>query len=206
MKDAIWYILVTALGIPIGGWILSLTTSRMSRQTSRETALLSAAQKRREAEIVRDAQDNLLEAATAVQSLVWYVDKDTRLRTRITTEEWQESREYIEPAVICAQRLRAVARAMPSTELRETYIAVERLIMAVVRGSNDEDAPDPWHEDVTGGQPDTITRAVNATADAIKHLYDTYPTELGATTASAELSQKSQPAKAISANKSTGGD
>ncbi len=52
--------------------------------------------------------------------------------------------------------------------------------MDVVRGGSDEDdAPDAWHNDVSGPQPDTISRAVNATADAIKQLYDTYPAEIG---------------------------
>jgi hypothetical protein len=93
-------------------------------------------------------------------------------------QQWRDNRSFIEPTVIAAQRLQAVARTMPTDELREAYIAVERLIMAVVRGSDDPDAPDPWHADVAGPQPDTITRAVNATADAIKHLYTTYPDEL----------------------------
>ncbi|PJK21011.1 hypothetical protein [Mycolicibacterium goodii] len=189
MADAVWFLLITAIGIPIGGWINAQVTARISRTTARETALLSAAQRRRDTEIaqLREAQDDLLEAATAVQSLVWYVDKKTRLRTAISEEEWQDIREYVEPAVVAAQRLRSVARTMPTDELRDAYIAVERLIMRVVRGSNDENAPDPWHEDVTGPQPDTITRAVNATADAIKNLYATYPAELGMEPASPQL-------------------
>jgi hypothetical protein len=81
---------------------------------------------------------------------------------------------------------------MPSNELRDAYIAVERLIMKVIKGSDDPDAPDAWHEDVTGPQPDTITRAVNATADAIKRSYDTYPTELGAKPGSPQLPSHGQ--------------
>jgi hypothetical protein len=72
-------------------------------------------------------------------------------------------------------------------QLRDAYIAVDRPIMQVVRGSDDDDAPDAWHEDVTGPQPDTITRAVNATADAMKQLYDTYPAELGTRPESPQL-------------------
>jgi len=180
VQNAIWYILVTAIGIPVGGWIVAHVSARISRTTSRETALLAAAQGRRDSEIsqLRDAQADLLEAATAVQSLVWYVDKDTRLRTTISKEEWHKNREFIERAVVAAQKLRAIARAAPTDELRDSYLAVERLIMKVVKGSDAEDAPDPWHQDVTGPQPDTITRAVNATADEIKRLYDTYPSEL----------------------------
>jgi hypothetical protein len=182
MENAIWFLLITAIGIPVGGSVLAYISARLSRTTARETALLSAAQRRRDTEIaqLRGAQTDLLEAATAVQSYVWYVDKEIRLKTTIDTEDWHENREFVERAVVGAQRLRAIARAMPSDELRDAYIAVERLIMKVIKGSDDEDAPDHWHEDVAGPQPDTITRAVNATADAIKQLYDTYPTELGA--------------------------
>lgn len=179
-----WYPLLTTIGIPvgiaIGGWIVSNISARISRTTARETALLAAAQRRRDAEIsqLRDAQDDLLEAATAVQSLVWYVDKDTRLRTTISPDEWHENREFIERAVVAAQKLRAIARTMPTADLRDSYVAVERLIMEVVKGSDAEDAEDPWHRDVSGPQPDTISRAVIATADEIKRLYDTYPAEL----------------------------
>ena len=178
MQDAVWFVLITVVGIPVGGSILTLVSDRLGRTTARKTALLAAAQRRREIEIsqLRDAQTDLLEAATAVQSYVWYVDKKTRLRTTIPTEDWRESREFVERAVVGAQRLRAIARTMPTDELRDAYIAVERLIMKVVKGSDDETAPDPWHEDVAGPQPDTITRAVNVTADEIKRLYDTYPT------------------------------
>jgi hypothetical protein len=156
--------------MPVGGSILAYISARLSRTTARETALLSAAQRRRDAEItqLRDAQTDLL----AAQSYVWYVDKDVRLRTKIDVEDWHATREFVEPAVVSAQRLRAIARAMPSDELRDAYIAVERLIMKVIKGSDDPNAPDAWHEDVTGPQPDTITRAVNATADAIKRLYN----------------------------------
>jgi hypothetical protein len=174
MENAIWFLLITAIGIPVGGSILAYISARLSRTTARETALLSAAQRRRDAEItqLRDAQTDLLAAATAVQSYVWYVDKDVRLRTKIDVEDWHATREFVEPAVVSAQRLRAIARAMPSDELRDAYIAVERLIMKVIKGSDDPNAPDAWHEDVTGPQPDTITRDVNATADAIKRLYN----------------------------------
>jgi hypothetical protein len=156
--------------------------ARSTNAPRASTTLLSAAQRRRDIEIaqLRDAQTDLLEAATAAQSYVWYVDNETRFRTTIPKEKWDESREFVERAVVGAQRLRAIARAMPSDELRDTYIAVERLIMSVVKGSDDPNAPDPWNQDVTGPQPDTITRAVNATVDAIKHLYDTYPAELPA--------------------------
>ena len=192
MADAVWFLLITAIGIPVGGWINSHVTARISRTTARETALLAAAQRRRDAEItqLRGAQKDLLEAATAVQSYVWYVDNETRLRTTIDVEDWHATREFVERAVVGAQRLRAIARAMPSDELRDAYIAVERLIMRVIRGSDDEDAPDAWHEDVTGPQPDTVTRAVNATADAIKQLYDTYPAGVGTRPESPQLPPK----------------
>jgi hypothetical protein len=93
-------------------------------------------------------------------------------------EDFDKHGELIERAVVGAQRLRALARVVPTDELNCSYNAVERLIMKVVSGSNDSDAPDAWHEDVSGPQPDTITRAVNATADQIKRLYETYPVEL----------------------------
>jgi hypothetical protein len=199
MANAIWYLLITAIVIPISGSIVAYVNARLARTTARETALLAAAQRRRDTEItqLRDAQTDLLTAATAVQSFVWYVDKDVRLRTDIDVDDWHAIRDLIEPAVVAAQRLRAVARTMPTEELRDGYIAVERLIMRVVRGSNDDNATDAWNEDVSGPQPDTITRAVNATADAIKQLYDSYPNELGAKPESAQLTQNAQPTKAI---------
>lgn len=178
MKDAIWFLLITAIGIPVGGWISSLLAARIARTTARETALLGAMQRRRDTEIaqLRDAQDDLLRAATAVQSMVWYVNKDVRLRTTMDVEDWKAASEFIEPAVLGAQRLRAIAPTLPTTELHDAYIAVERLIMKVVKGSDADNPTDPWHEDLKS-QPDTITRAVNATSDAIKELYATYPTE-----------------------------
>ena len=97
---------------------------------------------------VLNAQTDLLEAATAVQSYVWYTDKSLRRKTTITEEDWHESRPLVERAVVGAQRLRTRARTMPTDELRDAYIAVERLIMKVVKGSDDETAPDPWHADV----------------------------------------------------------
>jgi hypothetical protein len=196
MENAIWFIVATAIAIPVGnavfGGVLGHINARLGRNATRESALLAAAQRRRDTEIsqLRGAQEDLLEAATAVQSYAWYVDKETRLRTTIPKEDWEASREFVERVVRGAQRLRAIARAMPSDELRDAYIAVERLIMKVVKGSDDETAPDSWHEDVAGPQPDTITRAVNATADEIKRLYDTYPAELGARPASPELPPK----------------
>jgi hypothetical protein len=194
LQNAVWFVLITVVGIPVGGSILTYVSNHLNRTTSREAALLAAAQRRRDIEIAQlcNAQTDLLEAATAVQSYVWYVDNETRLRTTIPRENWDESREFVERAVVGAQRLRAIARAMPSDELRDAYIAIERLIMRVVKGSDDPNAPDPWNQDVTGPQPDTITRAVNATADAIKQLYDTYPAELGAKPVSPQLSAKDQ--------------
>lgn len=179
MKDAIWYLLITAVAIPVGGWIVTHLSARISRSTSMETALLAAAQRRRDAEIaqLRDAQEDLLDAATAVQSVAWYVEKETRLRTLISNEEWYQNREFFERAVVAAGRLRAVALAMPTDDLRDKYIAVQQLIMDVVGGSDDEHPRDAWFEDVEQ-QPDTITRAINATAAEIKRLYDTYPSEL----------------------------
>jgi hypothetical protein len=89
LKDAIWFLLITAAGIPLGGSIVTYVSARFTRTTAEETALLAAKQRRRDAEIaqLRDALSDLLEAATAVQSFTWYVDKDTRLRTEISEEE-----------------------------------------------------------------------------------------------------------------------
>jgi hypothetical protein len=179
LKDATWFLLISVIGIPVGGWIVTHLSARISRTTSHETALLAAAQRRRDAEIsqLRDAQNDLLEAATAVQSFVWYVDKDTRLRTAISPEEWYENREFFERAAVAAQRLRAIALAMPTDELHDKYIEVERLMMAVLRGSGEENPKDAWHEDLQV-QPDTITRAVRATGEEIKRLYNTYPAKI----------------------------
>lgn len=175
MKEAVWYLVITAIAIPVGGWVVTHLSARISRETARETALLAAKQRRRDAEIsqLRDARDALLEAATGLQSFAWYVKRDTRLRTTLSEDEWYENREFFERAVVAAGRLRAAALAMPTDELRDKYIAVHELAMDVVSGG-DEDA---WEQDLEK-QPDTISRAVNATADEIKRLYKTYPTEL----------------------------
>lgn len=180
MKDAVWYLLITAIAIPIGGSIVSYVNARLSRTTAQETALLAARQRRRDAEIaqMRDALSDLQEAATAVQSFTWFADREFRLRHTSEREDFEKHGELIERAVVGAQRLRALARTAPTDGLNRSYNAVERLIMKVVMGSDDPDAPDAWNEDVSGPQPDTITRAVNATADQIKRLYETYPTEL----------------------------
>lgn len=179
MKDAAWFLLITAVAIPVVGWIVAHLSARISRDTARETALLAATQRRRDAEIaqLRDAQDDLLAAATAVSSFTWYVKEETRLRTKISHEEWYECREFFERAAVAAARLRAIAPALPTHELHDNYIAVNDLIMDVIGGSDEDDPRDAWHDDLEN-QPDTITRAVNATAEEIKRLYDTYPAEL----------------------------
>lgn len=180
MKDAVWFLLVTVIGIPVGGSILSFVGVRLSREATRETALLAAAQRRRDTEIaqLQAALTDLLDAATAVQSFTWFADEEFRLKTTTSKEAFKEHAELVERAVVRAQRLRALARVMPTGTLRGAYNEVERLIMKVISGSDDPNAPDAWNEDVSGPQPDTITRAVNATADEIKRLYDTYPSRL----------------------------
>jgi hypothetical protein len=181
LQTAVWFLLLTAVGIPVGNAISTLISNQFNRGLTQKTALLTAAQRRRDAEIaqLRDCQAALLDAATAVQSYVLCVDKRIRLETTIPEEAWPAAREFVERAVVGAQRLRAMARATPSDELHDAYTAVADLIMKVVQGSDDANAADPWDKDVSGPQPDTITRAVNATADAIKERYDTYPAELG---------------------------
>ncbi|HEY2084855.1 MAG TPA: hypothetical protein VGH54_02265 [Mycobacterium sp.] len=189
MQTAVWFLLLTAVGIPAGNAISTWISNHFNRGLTQKTALLTAAQRRRDAEIaqLRDCQAALLDAATAVQSYVLCVDKKIRLKTTIPEVAWPAARGFVERAVVGAQRLRAMARATPSDELHDAYTAVADLIMKVVQGSDDPNAADPWDKDVSGPQPDTITRAVNATADAIKELYDTYPAELGAKPASPQL-------------------
>jgi hypothetical protein len=186
LQSAVWFLFLTAVGIPVGNAISTWISNQFNRGMTEKAALLTAAQRRRDAEIeqLRDCQAALLDAATAVQSYVLCVDKRIRAKTTVPEEAWPAAREFVERAVIGAQRLRAMARATPSDELHDAYSAVADLIMKVVRGSDDPSAADPWDKDVSGPQPDTITRAVSATADAIKKLYDTYPAELGAKPAS----------------------
>ncbi|WP_293003666.1 hypothetical protein [Mycobacterium sp.] len=180
MKDAVWFLLFTAIGIPLGGVVQSLISSRFDRVSARQSALLSAAQQLREAEItqMREAMNDLLDAATAVQSFAWFVDDDGRSTTK-DRETFEKYGPLIKDAVVGAQRLRTLARILPPGDLADSFTAVERLIIEVVRGSDDPSAPDPWHEDVSGPEPSTVTRAVNATADEIRRLYATYPSELG---------------------------
>jgi hypothetical protein len=177
---ASWYLLVTAIAIPVGNaifaGILGLVAAHVGKNATQYAANLQAAQRRRDIEIaqLREAQEHLITAATACQSFTWHVDKPERLRTKVTPEEWDSMLPHLEPAVHAAQRLRALAPTLPTESLRNAYIEVEELIMAVGAGSDDDDAPDPWGE-ATHNQPDPITRAIKATADEIKRLYDTYP-------------------------------
>jgi hypothetical protein len=147
-----------------------------SRAATHYAAELQAAQRRRDVEIsqLREAQAALSDAATAVQSYVFYVDKKVRLQTTISDDDWIKSRPYVEPAVVGAQRLRALAQTLPTDTLRDAYVDVERLIFAVVKGSDDANAPDVWNE-ATKNQPDPIVRAVNATAKELRRLLQTYP-------------------------------
>ena len=178
MVNAAWWLIITAIAIPVGnalfGGILALVGARVGREATKYAANLQAAQRHRDIELARleRARDELSTAATAVQTFAWYVDESVRVKALISHEEWQESRPFIEPAVIGAQRLRAIAPTLPSESLRNAYQEVDQLIMAVVGGS--EDGTDIWHE-ATSNQPDEITRAMTATADEIKRLYDTYP-------------------------------
>jgi hypothetical protein len=121
LKDAVWFLLITAIGIPVGGTIESIVSSRFNRATTRETALLAARQRRRDAEIsqLRDAMTDLFDAATAVQSFAWFVDDDARLSRTVDKEAFRKHGDLFERAVTGAQRLRAIARAMPTEELRE---------------------------------------------------------------------------------------
>lgn len=179
MKDAAWFVLTAFFAIPIGGLIVTLIAARISRIAARETALLAAAQRRRDAEIsqLRGALDDLLAAAAAVVSFTWCVDKETRLRTKLSKEEWQENLEFFERAAVTSGRVRAIAPSMPTDELREKYFAVDRLIMDVLAGGDGENPRDAWEEDLET-EPNTITQAMDATAEEIKRLYATYPSEL----------------------------
>lgn len=180
METTTWFLIITAIAIPVGNavfaGILGLIGAHIGRESTKYAANLQALQRRRDIQIgqLERARDDLMTAATAVQSYVWYVDKSIRLRSTITPEEWEDSRESVEPAVLGAQRLRSIAPTLPSESLRDAFVAVERLIMAVVTGSDDPDAPDAWHV-ATTNQPDPITRAMSAVANEIKRLYDTYP-------------------------------
>jgi hypothetical protein len=136
MKDAFWFVLITLIGIPVGGSILTYVADRLSRTTTKETALLAAEQRRRDIEItqLQDALKDLLEAGTAVQSYTWFVDEDIRLKTTIPKAEFHKHGGLVERAVFGAQRVRAIARAMPTEKLRDSYDDVAKLIMEVVSG------------------------------------------------------------------------
>jgi hypothetical protein len=82
---------------------------------------------------MRGALSDLQDAATAVQSFVWFVDRDARLSHTIPEEVWEKHGPLFERAVVGAQRLRAIARVMPPGDLQDSYKAVERLIMKVGR-------------------------------------------------------------------------
>jgi len=202
-----WFLVITALAIPVGNaifaGILGLVGARIGRNatqysaelqasvskaTTEYSADLQAAQRRRDVELaqLRDAQAELLTAATAVQSFVWYAEKRVKLGIPITTEEWVASRPLLEPAIHGAQRLRAIAQTLPSDSLRDVYVEVERLIFRVVRDGIDE-----WHKSVEN-QPDAITRAVSATAGEIRELLQTYPGEAPVKPGLAQLTSERQ--------------
>lgn len=180
MQIAAWFLVVTAIAIPIGNaifaGILGLIAAHVGKNATQYAANLQAAQRRRDVEIaqLREAQEHLMRAAIACQSFTWHVDKPARLRTKVSEKDWDLMLPHLEPAVHAAQRLRALAPTLPTESLRNAYIEVEELIMAVGSGSDDDDLPDPWGE-ATNNQPDPITRAIQATADEIRRLYDTYP-------------------------------
>jgi len=44
-------------------------------------------------------------------------------------------------------------------------MSAQSLILRVVAGSGDPNAPDPQHQDASGTQPNTITRAVDPTTE-----------------------------------------
>lgn len=131
-----WFLLLTAVAIPVGNaifaGILGVVGARIGRNattysaelqvnvskaTTEYAAELQAAQRRRDIELaqLRDAQADLLTAATAIQSFVWYADERVKLDIPITTEEWVESRHLIEPAIHGAQKLRAISTPVIST-------------------------------------------------------------------------------------------
>ena len=179
MENATWWLIVTAIAIPVGNaifaGILGLVAAHVGRNATQYAANLQAAQRRRDIEIDRleRAREELSTAATAIQNYAWYVDKSIRLRKVITPEQWLQSREHVQPAVVGAQKLRAIAPTLPTESLRIAYIAVEDLIMDVVSGTEDG-RTDLWHE-ATTNQPDPITRAMTLSAAELKRLYDTYP-------------------------------
>lgn len=185
LENATWWLIVTALAIPVGSaifaGILGLFGAHVGKNATRYAANLQAAQRRHDLEIARleRARDDLMAAATAAQSYAWYVKKSVRLQVKISTQEWQEALPFIEPAVKGAQRLLAVAATLPTESLRNVYVEVEELIMAIVQGS-DDGKTDPW-EKYTEEQPTAFDKALDATAAEIKRLYDTYPDGSNAT-------------------------
>jgi hypothetical protein len=198
-----WFLVVTAVAIPVGNavfaGILGLVGARVGRNATRyaaelqagvnrENAELQAAQRCHDVEIahLRDAEEALFAAATAIQSYTWYANERVKAGIPITTEEWIESRSLIDPAIHGAQKLRAIAPTLPSESLRDAYIAVERLIFKVVH-----EGIDAWSESVKN-QPDPITRAISETAGEIRELLQTYPVEVPARPASPPLPPKGQ--------------
>ncbi|WP_141659189.1 hypothetical protein [Mycobacterium europaeum] len=153
MEMAEWFIVTTAIGIPIGNaifaGILGLVGARVGRnatrysaelqaEVNRQDAALQAAQRRHDVEIaqLRESQEALLTAATAVQSFVWYAENRAKSGIPITTEEWQAARPLVEPAILAAEKLRVIAPTLPTETLRNAYIEVERLAFKVVAGAS----------------------------------------------------------------------
>lgn len=180
MDKSVWYLIVTAIAIPAVGLAFAHWAARMGRDATKFSARLQAAQRRHDVEIahMQTCLDQLLEAATAVQSYVWYTDDDVRRAATIDSDDWDNSRDLVERSVVGAQRLRATALTLPTESLRNAYLAVESLIMEVIKGSDDPDAPDPW-KNATHNQPDPIVTAITASSNELKRLFDTYPPEKG---------------------------
>lgn len=192
MDKEVWVLVVTAIAIPVGnavfGGILGLVAAHIGRNATKYSAELQAAQRRRDVEIahLRDAEQALFTAATAIQSYTWYADERVKSGLPIAPDEWVDSRSLTEPAIQAAQKLRAIAPTLPSESLRSAFIDVERLIFKIVR-----EGVDVWNESVRN-QPDPITRAISATADELRHLLLTYPPEVPEKSASPQLPDKQQ--------------
>lgn len=171
MADAGWFLVISAIAIP-------LLTALVARAATRYSAHLQAQQKRRDAELkqLSDLRDALLEALTAVQSYVMFVERADR-KSVITPETWLKVRPLLEPALLKTQRLDSLASALPhSSELRDVYRQLDSFLMTVLQGIGD-DGIDAWDAEAER-KPTRAAIAVERTAREIEKLLATYPTKI----------------------------
>ncbi|WP_143546538.1 hypothetical protein [Rhodococcus sp. 06-418-5] len=119
--------------------------------------------------------DAMLAAFTTVQSYVLSVPEDERLRTTLTTRDWQVVLPQVEPPLVAIQRAEYLALALPWTDVVEAHKAAHDVLMATVVQSTD--GTDPWSTALNKDE-NVLMRAMNIVGTKRRELLRTYPTSV----------------------------